>query len=62
MSDTELKSIVFKPGVVRNTTSYFAEGSYADCNKARFRNGRPEKIGGWAKEVVEQNGNSIRCL
>jgi hypothetical protein len=54
MSDTLLTSATFAPGILRNTTEYFAEGSYVDCDHTRFRNGRPEKIGGWASETVEQ--------
>lgn len=47
-----------RPGVIRNTTEYFAEGGWADCNKVRFRNQRPEKIGGWVSEVVEQDADA----
>ena len=42
--DTTLQSIVFKPGIEKNTTEYLAEGFWVDCDKIRFRNGRPEKI------------------
>lgn len=42
-----LKKIVFKPGVNRENTRYTTEGGYYDCDKIRFRQGTPEKIGGW---------------
>lgn len=44
-----LKKIVFKPGVNRENTRYFTEGGYYDCDKIRFRQGTPQKIGGWQK-------------
>jgi hypothetical protein len=39
----------FRPGVNRDQTSYSSEGGWYECDKARFRSGFPEKIGGWAK-------------
>lgn len=44
-----LKTIRFKPGVNRENTRYLAEGRWYDCEKVRFRQGTPEKIGGWAR-------------
>ena len=44
-----LKKIVFKPGVNRENTRYTTEGGWYDCDKVRFRQGTPEKIGGWAR-------------
>jgi hypothetical protein len=43
-----LKKIVLKPGVNRENTRYTTEGGWYDCDKIRFRQGTPEKIGGWA--------------
>jgi hypothetical protein len=43
-----LKKIVFKPGVNRENTRYTTEGGWYDCDKVRFRQGTPEKIGGWS--------------
>tara|TARA_R110000824_G_scaffold558_1_gene3628 strand:+ start:167 stop:2050 length:1884 start_codon:yes stop_codon:yes gene_type:complete len=40
----------FKPGINREGTDYSNEGGWYDANLVRFRQGRPEKIGGWAKE------------
>jgi hypothetical protein len=42
-----LKKIVLKPGVNRENTRYTTEGGWYDCDKIRFRQGTPEKIGGW---------------
>ena len=42
-----LKPLDFKPGFVRDETQYRAKESWWDGNNVRFRNGRPEMIGGW---------------
>lgn len=42
-----LKKIMLKPGVNRENTRYTTEGGWYDCDKIRFRQGTPEKIGGW---------------
>lgn len=42
-----LKKIVFKPGVNQENTRYTNEGGWYSCDKIRFRQGMPEKIGGW---------------
>ena len=42
-----LKKIVFQPGINRDRTNYSSEGSWYSCDKIRFRQGYPEKIGGW---------------
>ena len=44
-----LKKIVFKPGVNKENTRYTTEGGWYECDKVRFRQGSPEKIGGWAQ-------------
>ena len=45
-----LKNLQFKPGIVRDNTSYSNDGGWFDCDKIRFRLGFPEKIGGWVKQ------------
>jgi len=42
-----LKKLVLKPGVNKETTRYTSENGWYDCDKIRFRQGTPEKIGGW---------------
>lgn len=48
-----LKKIVFKPGVNRENTRYTTEGGWYDADKVRFRQGTPEKIGGWVPVTIE---------
>ena len=45
-----LQKAIFKPGINREGTDYDNEGGWFDCNLVRFRKGRPEKFGGWAKD------------
>jgi hypothetical protein len=44
-----LKKIVLKPGVNRENTRYTNEGGWYESDKIRFRQGTPEKIGGWTR-------------
>ena len=44
-----LTKIQFAPGVNKEGTEYTADAGWFDSDKVRFRKGRPEKIGGWAK-------------
>jgi hypothetical protein len=44
-----LQKIVLKPGVNRENTRYTNEGGYYESEKVRFRQGTPEKIGGWTR-------------
>ena len=43
-----LQKLVLKPGVNRENTRYTNEGGWYECDKIRFRQGSPEKIGGWS--------------
>lgn len=45
-------SLTFRPGVTRLSTAYTNEGSWYDCDKVRFRDGRPQPIGGWQSEEL----------
>ena len=40
---------VFRPGVNRENTQYYTEGGWYQSDKIRFRQGSPEKIGGWTQ-------------
>jgi hypothetical protein len=42
-----LQKIILKPGVNRENTRYTNEGGWYESDKVRFRQGTPEKIGGW---------------
>ena len=44
-----LKKLLLKPGVNRENTRYTSEGGWYECNNIRFRQGTPEKIGGWTR-------------
>jgi len=41
--------ITFKPGVNKENTRYFNEGGWYESQWVRFRQGSPEKIGGWTQ-------------
>lgn len=44
-----LKKLQLKPGVNRENTRYTTEGGWYESDKVRFRQGMPEKIGGWER-------------
>ena len=44
-----LKSLRFKPGIVKEVTSLSNENGWFNGDKIRFRFGFPEKIGGWIR-------------
>jgi hypothetical protein len=44
-----LKKILLKPGVNKENTRYTNENGWYVSDKVRFRQGTPEKIGGWRK-------------
>jgi hypothetical protein len=44
-----LQKVVLRPGVNRENTRYTNEGGWYESNLVRFRQGTPEKIGGWAR-------------
>jgi hypothetical protein len=44
-----LQKILLKPGVNREGTRYTNEGRWYESDKVRFRQGTPEKIGGWVR-------------
>jgi hypothetical protein len=49
-----LTKIKLQPGINRDDTSYTNSGGWFDSNYIRFRNGMPEKIGGWTKIYPNQ--------
>ena len=44
-----IQKITFKPGINRENTRFFNEGGWYEADKVRFRQGSPEKIGGWTQ-------------
>lgn len=57
-----LKKLMFKPGVNRENTRYTTEGGWYQCDKVRFRQGTPEKIGGWEQISNNQFLGTCRTL
>ena len=57
-----LQKILFKPGINRENTRYTTEGGYYECDKVRFRQGNPEKIGGWTRYSVNTFLGVCRAL
>jgi len=52
----------FRPGIVRDTTSYTNEGGWFDSDKIRFRSNLPQKIGGWAKYSISSFLGKCRSI
>lgn len=46
-----LTKLTFTPGIVQETTNYSNSGGWFQADKVRFRQGYPEKIGGWLAAV-----------
>lgn len=44
-----LKKLLFKPGCNQENTRLLNENGWYFCDKVRFRQGTPEKIGGWVQ-------------
>ena len=44
-----LNKVQFNPGINKEVTKYTNEAGWSDCDKVRFRQGYPEKIGGWTR-------------
>jgi hypothetical protein len=57
-----LSKFIFRPGINREGTEYDNEGGWFDSNLIRFRNGRVQKIGGWAKDTLSTYLGKARAL
>ena len=57
-----LSKILFKAGVNRENTRYTTEGGWYECDKIRFRQGNPEKIGGWTRYSINTFLGVCRAL
>ena len=57
-----ISKVNFRPGVVREGTSYSNEGGWFDVNKVRFNAGLPQKIGGWVKDNTNSFLGTCRAL
>ena len=47
-----LSKLKFRPGINRDRTDLAQTGGWYDGNMVRFRDGYPEKIGGWQAETI----------
>ena len=57
-----LQKFIFNPGINKEGTDYSAEGGWFDANLVRFRQGLPEKIGGWVKYLASSFTGTGRKL
>ena len=57
-----LKKLVIRPGVNRENTRYANENGWYESDKVRFRQGTPEKIGGWARISISSFLGVCRSL
>lgn len=57
-----LKRLQPRPGVNRENTRYYNENGWYSCDKIRFRQGTPEKIGGWQQTINDQFLGLCRSL
>ena len=49
--DQQLRELGFRVGVVKEKTQLDATGFWTDADKVRFRQGRPELMGGWQRAI-----------
>ena len=56
-----LGKIKLQPGINRDTTAYTNSGGWFDSDYIRFRNGMPEKIGGWTRIYEDQTALIGKC-
>jgi len=57
-----LSKLIFQPGINKDKTNYSQEGGWYEGDKIRFRQGFPEKIGGWEVQNFNQYEGSARSL
>lgn len=56
-----LAKIKLQPGINRDLTNYTNTGGWFDSDFVRFRNGLPEKIGGWTRVYANQTALIGKC-
>lgn len=57
-----LAKLQFPPGISRDGSRYSAVGLWSDGDKVRFRQGLPEKIGGWTRATTVPFNGVARSL
>jgi hypothetical protein len=61
-TDAPLFKLAFKAGFHRESTRYSEEGRWYDGDHVRFREGRPENIGGYTKKTTTEFEGTARDL
>jgi hypothetical protein len=51
-TESKLENIKFKPGFNRESTQYSEEGAWYDGDRVRFREGKPENLRGYQKNIT----------
>ena len=54
-----ITTIPFRPGINRELTNYSNKGGFYNSEKIRFRNGSPEKLGGWINANASATFNGV---
>ena len=57
-----LVKLAFQPGIQRDGSRYSASGAWSEGDKVRFRQGFPEKIGGWQRATQSAFVGTCRSL
>jgi hypothetical protein len=57
-----LQRITFRPGINKQATPTLNEGGWSDGNLVRFRDGMPQPIGGWKKQIVAPFAGACRKM
>jgi hypothetical protein len=57
-----LTKLQVRPGIQKEVTQYANEGGWIACDKVRFRQGFPEKIGGWQRLSTDTFLGTCRAL
>ena len=57
-----LTKLQFRPGIIREITEYSNSGGWFDSDKIRFRQGYPEKIGGWLAVIKQPMQGTCRHI
>lgn len=57
-----LAKLQFPPGISRDGSRYSSTGRWADGDKVRFRQGAPEKIGGWSRSTTTAFNGTARSI
>lgn len=57
-----LVKLQFQPGVRKDGSRYSGSGGWVDSDKVRFRQGAPEKIGGWQRATLSPFLGTARSI